>query len=1180
MNYFYGKLSNIVEKVEYDGAATPTAIVTVDNEKRIISVDVQKISPTLLDLPQPETAGEYILQQSLADDQSATYEWVLKSSLNESLQQLIEQEMNRAIEAERILSQQLQQEVADRTAADQRIDSQMLELTDKVAQAEEHTAQAVEKVNQVEQELTAQYETVRGELQTEQTQREAGDENLQAQIDSTNQYVERLVDATTDWFNSQNERVSALEDTGVLKSSITGQGKITIDIPGEREFKVSVVDISDGNNPDRHTITLKNNDSISSLGANEDSNSYPLIFQSKFGVTEVGSQGVPLNLNSSEDKVKFNDSHTLLDERDKEEMGQSSTEAIEEERNRALQAEQILQENIEAEAARATQAEQQLQSNLDAEASERVVADEDLQSKIDKEISDRDTADKTLWNNLPDGITSEIFGQLPEQYNPNLVWIAYTKDIKTGDEYIPHDSEYRFSIDPATPERAGVMTAEDKAKVDDTTSLLKTAGDAVQLGNIEKTLNLNSKDLDVRVNSYKYVALMEEYPGDPARRAFVLKNNDTITGTSTTGDGATLIMMNKWDAVDVGSPKYRTNLNAKDHIVTVNDDTKVVLTKEQLPVDGNVVIYDSEGNIKNSGTAISSLNTNVSELQSQLNQEKLDRAQADTNLDSKIDSSVQALNAKDAELQQSIQSETDRATSKENSLQTTIEDISTRVGNLEGKTTRLFYNGDVNPPTSNDINDWVISQPDVEPPYAPPFEGIAVVVLQSDGTYHIWHYYSNLEGGKWQDDGVDTVTPFTNSNSGIIQGRESDGYISVDGEAGFGKVYGWDTVKSDTATSNLHIANKENPHNVTKAQVGLGNVDNTSDIDKPISTATQGAIDAEESRATNVESQLQQKITAEETARTGADTTLQSNIDAEVQRATAKEKEITTNLTAETQRATQAEQANASAISKEVADRTNADAVLQTNIDNEVTRAQAAEQANADAISTEESRAQAAEQLLSTSLNEEIARAKAEEQKNAQAISDHTTNKENPHAVTKEQVGLGNVDNTADSAKPVSIAQAAAIADAKEAGTNAQSAIDTHAADKNNPHSVTKAQLGLENVDNTSDLNKPVSTATQEALNTIQAVLDKKVDKVDGKQLSTEDYTTADKTKLGAIPTPTADNNGKALGVTDGAWGFLTVPSTAESTITWHSKDGDVVAKVYAPASQNLTITLDDGELS
>ncbi len=40
-----------------------------------------------------------------------------------------------------------------------------------------------------------------------------------------------------------------------------------------------------------------------------------------------------------------------------------------------------------------------------------------------------------------------------------------------------------------------------------------------------------------------------------------------------------------------------------------------------------------------------------------------------------------------------------------------------------------------------------------------------------------------------------------------------------------------------------------------------------------------------------------------------------------------------------------------------------------------------------------------------------------------------------------------------------------------------------HTTNKNNPHSITKSQIGLSNVDNTSDANKPISTATQAALN-------------------------------------------------------------------------------------------------
>lgn len=49
---------------------------------------------------------------------------------------------------------------------------------------------------------------------------------------------------------------------------------------------------------------------------------------------------------------------------------------------------------------------------------------------------------------------------------------------------------------------------------------------------------------------------------------------------------------------------------------------------------------------------------------------------------------------------------------------------------------------------------------------------------------------------------------------------------------------------------NNHINNTSNPHSVTKAQVGLENVDNTADLDKPISTATQAALDEKQNALT------------------------------------------------------------------------------------------------------------------------------------------------------------------------------------------------------------------------------------------------------------------------------------------------------------------------------------------
>lgn len=63
-------------------------------------------------------------------------------------------------------------------------------------------------------------------------------------------------------------------------------------------------------------------------------------------------------------------------------------------------------------------------------------------------------------------------------------------------------------------------------------------------------------------------------------------------------------------------------------------------------------------------------------------------------------------------------------------------------------------------------------------------------------------------------------------------------------------------------------------------------------------------------------------------------------------------------------------------------------------------------------------------------VGEAIAEAKNE-------AKNHASNTSNPHNVTKEQLGLENVDNTPDMEKPVSAAQAEAIADAKKAGTDA-----------------------------------------------------------------------------------------------------------------------------------------------
>ena len=50
------------------------------------------------------------------------------------------------------------------------------------------------------------------------------------------------------------------------------------------------------------------------------------------------------------------------------------------------------------------------------------------------------------------------------------------------------------------------------------------------------------------------------------------------------------------------------------------------------------------------------------------------------------------------------------------------------------------------------------------------------------------------------------------------------------------------TSKAEASDLVSHISNTSNPHRVTAEQVGLGNVDNTSDMNKPISIQTQTAL--------------------------------------------------------------------------------------------------------------------------------------------------------------------------------------------------------------------------------------------------------------------------------------------------------------------------------------------------
>jgi hypothetical protein len=233
-----------------------------------------------------------------------------------------------------------------------------------------------------------------------------------------------------------------------------------------------------------------------------------------------------------------------------------------------------------------------------------------------------------------------------------------------------------------------------------------------------------------------------------------------------------------------------------------------------------------------------------------------------------------------------------------------------------------------------------------------------------------------------------------------------------------------------TLSGNLssHVDNKENPHEVTKDQVGLGNVDNTSDADKPVSTATQTALDEKVSKTTKINGHaLDTDITI-----------LKGDIGlGNVDNTSDADKPVST-----------AQQEAINELGRNTSAALND---LKTAVESVETSLNDSSEASASAIN------ELAGVLKNLTINGKP--------------MDGTN-----FTITKEDVGLGNVENESTSSMPVSTATQEAL----NAKVDKTTSINGHLLSTD--VTITKEDVGLGNVDNTSDLNKPISTATQEAL--------------------------------------------------------------------------------------------------
>ncbi|SHJ20142.1 hypothetical protein SAMN05443429_11221 [Cruoricaptor ignavus] len=306
--------------------------------------------------------------------------------------------------------------------------------------------------------------------------------------------------------------------------------------------------------------------------------------------------------------------------------------------------------------------------------------------------------------------------------------------------------------------------------------------------------------------------------------------------------------------------------------------------------------------------------------------------------------------------------------------------------------------------------------------------------------------------------------------------------------------------KADVAKLDQHIRDYGNPHRVTKGDVGLSRVDNTADVEKPISQAVQAGLDRKVDK-----SALGQpggvatlgtdgKITASQLPAISSGGKV-SSVNGKTGDVVLGKSDLglssvdnTSDADKPVSKATQEalnSKASKSSVDNHISDYSNPHRVSKQqvglgNVDNTSDADKPISEAVSKALKTKIDTAREGKPDGIATLGTD-GKVKPEQLPigiNAQGKVTSVNGKIGDVRIDKSDIGLGNVDNTSDSQKPISIAQKAEL-DTK-AG---KAALDAHIGDFSNPHRVTKGQIGLGAVNNTSDEDKPLSRQAREAIN-------------------------------------------------------------------------------------------------
>lgn len=231
-----------------------------------------------------------------------------------------------------------------------------------------------------------------------------------------------------------------------------------------------------------------------------------------------------------------------------------------------------------------------------------------------KEINLNGSAERPTYNDsknlaLLEDIQAAL-GTITLEHSSDLQYTLKVGDAIIGTINIPQDNTLKsveYNPDTKALDFVFLVDGEEQPVSVDIADLVDTylAGDGLTLtGNVFsiKLDPASQKYIEVTTEGLKIVGIDEALlkkvdwvdvstGENPGRRAILLNNHDVLLGKATNGEYYNLIMMSKWDKVDVGTAQKEINLNGSAERPTYNDDSSLALLKDVEEVDAKFGDY-------------------------------------------------------------------------------------------------------------------------------------------------------------------------------------------------------------------------------------------------------------------------------------------------------------------------------------------------------------------------------------------------------------------------------------------------------------------------------------------------------------------------------------------------------------------------------------------------------------